>query len=134
MTIEKQDITSDFYAGNHKILVETIVQADGSPKDLTDAEVTFALFTTTGVLCFTKTSLEVTQIEITDAVGGECLIYLLPPDTVFLFGTYMYQVNVIDVTGYEETVTTGKINIFKSFARRLRRNVLHAYSLGILPS
>lgn len=125
MTEERQDILQDFYQGNSKKLRVHVVDDDGGPKDLTNAEVTFALFLDkTEVVYLTKCSwlpdpfgtYEIT-IE-TPPTSGDITIHLNPSDTNTFYGTYRYHVNVIDDDGNEETVTTGRINIFKAFAKR----------------
>ncbi|OGP70862.1 MAG: hypothetical protein A2W09_03090 [Deltaproteobacteria bacterium RBG_16_50_11] len=132
MTTERQDILEDFYAGNYKVLRVTIVKPDGSPKDLNNAEVTFALFDDKGKIYVVKSSVDIEQIDIIDEPNGVADIFLLPPDTLHLSGLYRYHVNVVDENGYEETVTSGKINIFASYARRLRRESFPAHLRGVL--
>jgi len=125
MTVERQDILEDFYQGNTKKLRIHVVDDDGGPKDLTDAEVTLALFLDkTEIVYLTKCSwlsdpfgtYEITIEE--PLIDGNITVHINPPDTHNLYGTYRYHVNVIDEDGYEETVTTGRINIFKAFAKR----------------
>ena len=127
MTLERQDILEDFYAGNYKVFRDTIIQANGQPKDLTGAEVTFALFDDKNQVFIVKSTENISEAEIMDAPGGVVDIFLQPEDTLHLAGLYRYHVNVVDDNGYEETVTSGKIHIFASFARRLRRVSIPAY-------
>lgn len=131
MTRERQDILEDFYAGNYKVLRDTIVLPNGNPKDLTGAEVTFALFTDKNEVLIVKSSENINEVEIVDAVGGVADIFLQPEDTMHLSGLYRYHVNTVDDNGYEETVTSGKIHIFASFARRFRHSKFPAYLSGL---
>lgn len=128
MTKEKQDILEDFYAGNYKVLRDTIRDANSNLMDLTGCEITFALFDDKNVTYVVKSSVDPTQIDIVGT--GVVDIILLPEDSLHLKGSYRYHVNVVDGNGYEETVTSGKINIFASFARRLRVVSIPAYLSG----
>lgn len=136
MTEERQDILEDFYAGNTKNLRITVTDGAGLPKDLTDAGITFSLFTEATKtaperIVVTKSSTNLDQIFLLNAVSGLLMICLKPVDTFNLYGTFRYHVNVIDSNDNEETVTTGKINIFKSFAKRSRLAIpLPAYLIG----
>jgi len=128
MTREKQDILEDFYAGNYKVLHDTILDASGNPMPLDGCEITFALFDDKNVIHIVKSSVDPTQIDVVGV--GEVDIILLPEDSLKLQGLYRYHVNVVDGNGYEETVTTGKIHIFASFARRPRAESVPAYLSG----
>ena len=131
MTIERQDISEDFYQGNYKEIVHTTYEADEvTPKNLTSAEVIFSVFNDDHELQFTKTSENAGEITITDAVNGVSKIFLQPEDTLWIYGTFRYQINVVDSNGHEETVTTGKLNIFRLFARRPRKTSQSAYTQG----
>lgn len=136
MTVERQDITADFYQGNTKKLRDHVVDDDGGPKNLTNAEVTFALFLDkTEVVVLQKSSKRndpfgTKEITIDNALNGDITVHLWPSDTHNFYGTFRYHINVIDSNGYEETVTTGKINIFKSFAKRFGIDTVPAYLLG----
>jgi hypothetical protein len=132
MTRERQDIAEDFYSGNYKELHVTCYNPDGSPKDLTSAEVTYALFTNTFSLVLTKSSLNgADEIDIlTPETNGECIVYLRGADTLHVNGTFRHHVNVVDAMGHEETVLTGKVNIFRAFAVRPRVATASAYLLG----
>ena len=135
MTREQQDIDSDFYAGNYKELRLTIYDADGAAFDLTGSEITFALFENepkSPAVLLRKSSVNGNdEIEIlSPAANGVCVIKLDPSDTVNMRNTYRYHVNVVDVNGHEETVTTGRIRIFRSFALRWRTDSISAYLEG----
>lgn len=136
MTVERQDIVTDFYQGNTKKIRDHVVGDDGSPKDLTNAEVTFAVFLDkTEIVYLQKSSKRndpfgTTEITIDDPSNGDITVHLWPADTHNFYGTYRYHINVIDANGYEETVTTGKLNIFKAFAKRFELDSLPAYLLG----
>lgn len=131
MTMERQDILEDFYAGNYKVLRDTVLLANGNPKDLTGAEVTFALFTDKNQVLIVKSSENINEVEIVDATAGVVDIFLQPEDTLHLSGLYRYHVNAVDANGYEETVTSGKIHIYASFARRYRHSKSPAYLTGL---
>lgn len=136
MTKERQDILADFYQGNSKKLRIPVVNDNGTPKDLTNAVITFALFLdATEAVYLTKCSwlpdpLGTTEITIDDAINGILTIHLNPADTHNFYGSYRYHVNVIDEDGNEETVTTGRINIFKAFAKRPGITYQPAYLSG----
>lgn len=132
MTFEKQDVVTDFYAGNTKDLTVTVYvdEAKTQVKDLAGAEITWALFDDDNVTFMVKSSSDATQISVPTPGNGICIIHLLPPDTVNLYGTYRHHVNVVDANGDESTVLTGKVRIFKSFARRFRNETLNAYLEG----
>jgi hypothetical protein len=126
MTIEKQNILEDWYSGNTKEIEITVLEPDDSPKDLTDSEVTFAMFTKGSEVVLVKSS-ATAEILLTDPLNGVMVVYINPPDTAHIDGTFYYQVNVVDASGIEETVTTGRINIFRSHAKRPRKNSIPAH-------
>jgi len=134
MTRERQDITEDFYAGNYKEIHVTCYNQDNSLKDLTNAEVTYAIFTNANeseVLLMKSSNQGTDYIDILDPpTDGELLIKLKATDTVNISGTHRHHVNVVDSNGHEETVLSGKIQIFRSFARRFRISYASAYTIG----
>jgi hypothetical protein len=132
MTRERQDISEDFYSGNYKAIQVTCYNPNGSLKDLTGAEVTYALFTNTGTIVLTKSSQNgASEIDIlSPETNGVCVIYLRGGDTLNVHGTFRHHVNVVDQMGYEETVLTGKVNIFEAFAVRPRLAFVAAYLSG----
>lgn len=132
MTKTKQDIRTDFYAGNTKNIRVTVFDKDDNIFPLSGCSIQYALFDErTDVVYVRKSSLNGTgEIAITDATGGECLIQLEPGDTFFLNGTFRHHVNVIDTYGQIETVLTGKVNIFESFAHRYNSSSVSAFLLG----
>ncbi len=131
MTIERQDIMEDFYAGNYKELAIHVTNKDGSDKDLTGAEVTYAIFTDKGVVKLYKSSNDGDlAIELTEPSQGRCIVYCWPWDTALLSGTFRHHVNVVDVNGKEETVLVGTVRIFTAYARRQRTDSQSGYLLG----
>lgn len=131
MTIERQDILSDFYSGNSKRLRVTVVNSTGTPKDLTGSEITFAMFNNQGVVVLAKSSAVLGEIEIEgNPANGILVVDLLPSDTAHFSGSFRYHVNVVDANGYEETVTSGAINVLPSFAKRRRNTSISAYISG----
>jgi hypothetical protein len=118
MTEERQDIKEDFYSGNSKKIRVSVTDPNGA-KLLTGATITFAVFVDkTGVVILRKSSVNIDEITIDDALGGILTIHLLPKDTFNVHGSFRYHVNVVDADGYEETVTVGRLDIFESFAKR----------------
>lgn len=132
MTKERQDIKEDFYAGNYKEIEVICYEPDGVTRtDLTSTEVTYAIFSDENEILLAKSSNQgIDQIELTDAVNGELVIKLYGGDTAFLNGSFRHHVNVVDTNGYEETILSGKINIFKAFAKRFRTTNVNAYLSG----
>lgn len=132
MTSERQDILQDFYSGNAKKLRVTVTLPSGSPKDLTGSEITFALFRDdkTKAVVLRKSSTSIDEITIDDADDGLLTIHIEPKDTFNLYGSFRYHVNVVDANGDEETVTTGRISIFESFAKRPRASSKAAFLAG----
>lgn len=131
MTVERQDITEDFYSGNTKDIRVTVVQSDNTPKDLTNAEVTFAMFKEgkTDDVVLVKSS-EYNEITITNVLGGILTVHFYANDTLTLYGTFRYQINITDGDGKTETVTTGRINIIRGHANRYRMDWMPCYILG----
>lgn len=134
MTREKQNVMEDFYAGDDKQLRITVYDSDGGLFDLTNCEITYAMFTNDEDVVLQKSSSNgADHIEIlAPASNGVCVIKLAPEDTLDLYGVYRHQVQVVDVDANEdaEIVTTGRIQIFKSFARRYRKSAVPAYVVG----
>lgn len=131
MTRERQDITEDFYSGNYKEIEVTCYNPDNSPKDLTGSEITYTIFTNQGVVLLRKSTNEGNaSVEITDALNGKCVIKMQPKDTNWIYGTFRHHVNIVDENGHEETVLTGKIDIFRAFAFRFRSTEVSAYLVG----
>lgn len=131
MTKERQDINEDFYQGDVHDIQVTIYNQNGTLKDLTGAELTYALFRDDGknpTLLFQKSSEDVSQIEVTGT--GVCLVHLVPPDTFNVYGTFRHQLHLVDATGYAGIVMSGKVEIFRSFARRPRDSKTPAYLTG----
>jgi hypothetical protein len=136
MTVERQNIDEDFYAGNTKVIrVQIWVDAaQTTPKTLVagNYEITYVLHDDNGNVYVSKSSENgVTEIEVIDLANGICEVHLNPSDTVFLSAmTYRHQMNLVDDSNDEETVMTGKVKLFRSFARRYRSASASAYILG----
>lgn len=131
MTEERQDILEDFYSGNFKTIEVTVRNPDQSIKDLTNSEVTYAIFTNGNAVVLRKSTNDgVASIDVPTGTDGKVYIYMRPWETTFLNGTFRHQVNVVDANGNEETVTTGTINIFRAFALRYRTASVNAYIDG----
>lgn len=132
MTVEDQNIVADFYSGNHKTIQVTVRDGSGNLKDLTGAIMTFALFkddprNPTVIL---RKSTVAGGIVITSPATGEAVITFVPKDTRNIYGTYRYQINVLDDNDVEETVTTGFIKIFRGFAVRYNEDAIPAFMSG----
>lgn len=130
MTIEKQDILADFYAGNSKIISVTVSKQDGSAKDLSQCEVTYVLINQKGDVVLRKSSNLPDHVTISGVTNEIASVFLSPDDTDTLHGTFTHHMNIVDENGYEETVMTGKVRIFQSFAVRYRFTNLSAYVSG----
>ena len=132
MTIERQDIKEDFYAGDYKVVAVTVFEADGETRmNLAGCEITYALFDDDNEIFIRKSSaVGATEIDITDELNGEVEVYLLGTNSLYLHGRYRHQMEVVDTNGHGEIVMTGKVTIFKSYARRYRTAVLDAYLAG----
>ena len=131
MTTERQDIPSDFYQGDEKDIQITITDIDGNLKDLTGGELTYALIYDDGknpYTVFLKSSADPLEIEIVTL--GICVVHLVPSDTFNISGTFRHQLHLYDAAGKGGIVMTGKVVIFKSYARRPRKNVLPVYLEG----
>lgn len=131
MTLEKQNITEDFYSGNDKDIQVNIVDHLGAKKELTSAELTYVLMTDKYVEILRKSSVD-DGIEISvPPTDGICTIHLTSEDTRNLYGTYRHHLNVIDANGYEETVMTGSVDIIRTLAHaKLRKVSKTAYLQG----
>lgn len=131
MTAIIQNILDGFYAGNAKTIAVTVSLPSGNPKDLTSATVTYGVVDEDDQFVILKSSLYGdTQVKITDAGNGVVEVYIAPGNTIHLNGTYTHHMNVVDANGDEETVLVGRVNIFKSFARRFNLTSQSAYLAG----
>jgi hypothetical protein len=136
MTVERQNIDEDFYAGNSKVVRVQIWEdaAQTTPKTLVAGyyEITYVLHDDDGNVYVSKSSANgATEIEVIDLPNGICEVHLDPQDTAFLAAmTYRHQMNLVDDANDEETVMTGKVKLFRSFARRYRSAKASAYIFG----
>jgi len=128
MTLERQDIDQDFYQADLKNIQFTVYNQNGTLKDLALSEITWALIFDDGKnprTLFQKSSLDIYQIEV--AGLGICVVHILPGDTFNIYGTFRHQLHVQDENGYAGIVSSGKVQIFRSFARRPRSTSQDAY-------
>jgi hypothetical protein len=94
---------------------------DGTPFNLSaGCAIKWALQDTTGanVLAFSLggSSPATGGIAVLDALGGRCLITVLPPQSrVIAVGKYTDQLQATDPSGYVSTQFQGTVNIKKSF-------------------
>lgn len=139
MTVERQDITQDYYVGTHLNIRDTIKDKSGNLVDLTGGEATFFLMDSrTGVAYVTKSSSDVAEIEILNQGTnlGELIVYLLPTDTrranhEDLYGTFRYQIYYVDASNMSSIVTTGRIDIFPApQTGRFRHSSVAVYLAG----
>lgn len=132
MTRERQDILQDFYQADTKTIQVTIYNQNDTLKDLTGAEITYSLIKDDAknpVVIFQKSSnVGVEEIEV---IGlGVCAVHLLPTDTFNIHGSFRHQLHVHDSEGHGGIVMSGKVQIFRSFARRPRSSQQTAYLTG----
>ena len=130
MTEERQDITDSFYAGNDKTIRVTIRDGEGNLKDLSGSEITYVIFDRISEVVVLRKSSFNGDSEIKVTGTGLCEIYLLAPDTTYLYGTFRHQLNVVDSYGKESTVLTGKVEIHKAPGKRYRIVSTPAYLQG----
>lgn len=135
MTYEKQDIKDHFYEGNKKIIKVTIYEPteedDYALKDLTNAELTYVIMDRKdyNIIHLRKSSYNGdTEIKVTGL--GLCEIYIDPPDTINLHGTFRHHLNVVDQYGYPATVFTGLVEIHETSAKTFRLLGKPAYLIG----
>jgi len=133
MTEEKQDIRSDFYAGNTKDIQFTIVDGGNAPFNLASCEINYALFDDDYNIMFRKSSSNGSgEIEITHEDGGVCLVHCISTDTEHLQGQYRHQLQLVDSNGYTEIVSTGTVLIHPAMAKRSRKLSRHSFLEGTL--
>jgi hypothetical protein len=112
MTTINQDFS--MYAGDSKNIVITVTDDNGSPMNLLNATVKWALKkrvkSTENMIYKTTTD----GITITDAQNGLIKISLLPINTSSLSGMYYHECEVTDQSGNVSTVTTGYITVKES--------------------
>jgi hypothetical protein len=136
MTFEEQHIEEDMYSGNYKEVGVTIWEDEAKTqvKDLTSARLVYVILTDEKVpeVVLTKASFRGdSEIEIlSPATNGICVVKLFSLDTLHLNGTYRHQMNMEDSNGHVETVMTGRIRIFKSFALIHEEQSVSAYLEG----
>lgn len=132
MTVENQNILEDFYTGNHKFIAISVLNKDGSPKDLSNSEIVYTLYRDNGEVVVYKDKVS-GQITVSGASSNIANVAILPPDTLYptlLTGLFRHELVVVDETGKQETVTRGKVQIFRSYAARLASSYLTAYAEG----
>lgn len=129
MTLTNQNILDDFYEGNHKKISVTVYEDDekSQQKDITGAEVTYAIIDNDGNILLTKST---KRNEITITGTNVFLVELLPEDTIGLAGTHEHQATVVDSLGDKETVFSGRIRIYKSYSLGLQDDIVTAYLEG----
>jgi hypothetical protein len=96
----------EIYRGDNKTYEVTVVDADGAAFNLTGARIVFSVKSTTNdaTYKFQLTSDTITEIEITDAVGGIFKVYLVPDNTNLLRPSkYVYDIEV-QITGKIYTI------------------------------
>lgn len=131
MTAENQNIMSDFYSGNHKLVTVTVRDGDGQLKDISTAqEIMYAIYNDDdGLICY-KTSAEIGEITVGGTGNADATVELLPKDSFTLTGLYRHEMTIVDASGIQETVMRGKVQIYRSYAQRRKADSLHAYLAG----
>lgn len=118
MTETNQNIPQDrddrYVAGDKTTLRVTVVDADGDPKDLSDADARFALAEYAGADPLVDKRVG-EGIEIVEPTAGRLDVTVAGSDTADL-GTsdgrdYYYELRIIDDTGDPTTVATGEWTI-----------------------
>lgn len=130
MTDYSQNILDGFYAGNSKIIEVEITDTFGNPIDLTNAIATYGMVNSKDEWVVQKSSSLSSEIDIIDPTNGVLQVFIEPSDTLPLYGTFIHHLNIVDVNGNESTVLAGRVNIFKSYARRYSYRSLQAYLSG----
>lgn len=131
MTVEKQDIRTDFYAGNTKDIQITVVNDSSAPFSLTGCEISYSIFDDDMKVVVVKSSANgSSEIEVTDEANGVFEVHLIPTDTRNLKGQYRHQAMIVNSYGYYEIVTTGTILILPAGVKRNRKLNRHAYLAG----
>ena len=67
--------------------------------------------TTASVL---KSSAQITEIEVTDAVNGLLEVKLVGADTATIFGDFYYELELVDGMSEKVVVAVGEINIIRN--------------------
>ena len=131
MTIERQDITQDFYQGNNKEISITVVDENGDPFVLgADAQITYVIYNEKTEAIILRKSTEDDGITIPNPTENVFLIHISSSDTLNLASsTFRHMANVVK-NGYEETVMTGKVNIYRSLAARAKKKTQSGYTKG----
>ena len=130
MTAENQDILEDFYSANDKFISVTVVDATGSAKNLTGAEIVYTIYTDKGIISVRKSSAN-GEIGISGGSNNIATVTLNSYDTISLSGLYRHEMTVTDSNNDTETVMRGKVQIYKSYATRQRKQSKHVYLKGV---
>ena len=116
MTITNQDFTH--YCGNFRRLIIPVTKEDGTPLDLADIAIYWAVAL--------KPEADVTEIHKTIGHGivvqdpstkGICEVTLRPEDTARrLPGEYYHEAWIVDADGHPSTIATGTMLLKASLA------------------
>lgn len=110
MTIREQNF--EMFAGDSKLISVEVVDEEGNAKDLTDADIKWALRRLSDDLVEKETP---ATIVITDAVNGKFVVSVSPNDTKSFFnGLYKHQAMVTDQSGVRAVVLEGVARIYGS--------------------
>jgi hypothetical protein len=104
----------EIYAGDTKSIVLTVLNTDGSAKDLTDASIIWVIFDeNTEEVLVEKDETEMTPIDIPNGIIG---ITLLSADTENIRPApwYRHECEVTDIGGNVSTVVVGNFTIMES--------------------
>lgn len=125
MTVEAQDILTDFYSGKSMYIAVTVSDSDGNNLDLSGGEVVYTIYDDKGIICLHKST--ISGITLSGTNDHIATVAIAPKDTINLKGLYRHEMTFVDDSGREVTVMRGKVRIFESKARRQRQFTKLAY-------
>ena len=113
MAEQGQDVIG--WAGDDIDIYIYVLGYDGLPLDLTDCTLTWGLgAANSSPATLLKSSTVSTEIQILDAITGQVVVHLDPPDTEVLSGTWRHELQIDDAYGSRETIMTGFVTIHKA--------------------
>jgi|WetSurSiteA1Bulk_404760.scaffolds.fasta_scaffold05691_2 hypothetical protein len=114
MTLTEQNF--EIFKGDTRDLITSVINTDGSKKDLTDASVVWALYNAdTKEILVTKSTIT-GGVVITNPIGGIIKVSLAAGDTVNLKSGpwYRYETEVTDAGSNVSTVNSGYVTLWES--------------------
>ena len=114
MTQSKQNF--EVRTGEHKVLRFTVLNADGTAKDITGATVYWAATNPNGTSAAIEQVSGGSEVDLTDAATGIFLVNLVPADTVSMSpGSYRHSAQ-ITLSGVESVVSEGWMRVRYDYA------------------